>query len=266
MNLEALKTIECTVNEGVARVALNQPDRGNPIDAASSRELKELVNALSEREDVRAVLLTAHGRMFSVGGDINAFTEDHGTLAETVKVWTSDLHTAISRLMRMRAPVVAAVHGSVGGGSVSLIAAADVVYATRGVKFVSGFAQIGFSADSGSTVTLVQRMGWARAKRFLLLSETISAEEALVAGLVDFVVRDRDALAQEAEAMARKLASGPTLALGAIKQLMLRGRTQGAEAQMEDEAQTLASIVRSNDTREGVQAFLERRVPAFTGH
>lgn len=265
MDLGALKTIECTVSEGVANVVLNQPERGNPIDAVSSRELKGLVNALSERNDVRVVLLGARGRMFSVGGDIKAFVESRAALPAIVKEWTADLHGAIARLMRMRAPVIAAVHGSVGGGSVSLVAAADIVYATQGAKFASGFAQIGFSADSGSTVTLTQRMGWARAKRFLLLSEVIDAQEAKAAGLVDFVVSDGAALAQESAAMARKLAAGAPLALGAIKQLMLRSRTQGAETQMEDEAQTLAAIVRSDDTWEGVQAFLARRQPVFGG-
>jgi 2-(1,2-epoxy-1,2-dihydrophenyl)acetyl-CoA isomerase len=203
--------------------------------------------------------------MFSVGGDIRAFADSRGALPTTVKKWTADLHSAIARLMRMRAPVVAAVQGSVGGGSVSLVAAADVVYATQGVKFASGFAQIGFSADSGSTVTLTQRMGWARAKRFLMLAEVIDAREAKASGLVDVVVDDEPSLVQETEAAARMLASGATVALGAIKQLMLRARTQAVETQMEDEAQTLATIVRSDDAWEGITAFVERRRPSFTG-
>ena len=109
-------------------------------------------------------------------------------------------------------------------------------------------------------------MGWARAKRFLMLSEVIDAQEAKAAGLVDFVVSDELSLIQEAETATRKLASGPTLALGAIKQLMLRARTQGAETQMEDEAQILTSIVRSDDAWEGITAFVERRQPLFTGY
>lgn len=265
MSLEGLTTIACTIRDGIARVVLNQPDRGNPIDGTSSRELRQVAVALSEREDVRVVLLSARGRMFSVGGDIKAFAGNRDALPALVKEWTADLHLAIARLMRMRPPVVAVVHGSVGGGSVSLVAAADIVHATRGAKFASGFAQLGFSADSGSTVTLTQRMGWARAKRFLMLSEVIDAEEAQAAGLVDFVANDEQSLVQEAEATARKLASGATLALGAIKQLMLRARTQGAETQMEDEAQTLASLVRSEDAWEGINAFRERREPLFRG-
>lgn len=257
-------TLELTIDGGIARLVLNQPERGNPVDATSSRELKEVAIALSENDNVRVVLLTARGRAFSVGGDIKTFAKDRAALPTIVKAWTADFHSAIVRLMRMRAPVVAAVHGAVGGGSVSFVAACDLVYASRNVKFGSGFAQIGFSPDSGSTVTLTQRMGLSRAKRFLMLSEVLSAEEAAKAGLVD-VVTDEATLMQEAEAAAQKLAQAAPLAVCGIKQLMLRTRVQGVEAQMEDEAQTLAGIARSDDAWEGINAFLQRRKPEFRG-
>jgi 2-(1,2-epoxy-1,2-dihydrophenyl)acetyl-CoA isomerase len=261
---EDLKSIDCTVADGIARVVLNQPDRGNPIDGILARELRDLAVMLGEDDTVRAVLMSANGRMFSVGGDIKTFVKRREDLPAIVKTWTTDLHSAIARFMRMRAPVVVAVHGNVGGGSVSLVAAADIVYASPNVKFASGFAQIGFSADSGSTVTLTQRMGLSRAKRFLMLSEVLNAEEAHAAGLVDVVVGE-DRLMQEAEAAAKKFAAGAPLAYAGIKQLMLRARIQGLETQMEDEAQMLAGIVRSDDAWEGVNAFVARRAPKFHG-
>jgi 2-(1,2-epoxy-1,2-dihydrophenyl)acetyl-CoA isomerase len=264
MKFEDLKSIDCTVADGIARVVLNQPDRGNPIDGILARELRDLAVMLGEDDTVRAVLMSANGRMFSVGGDIKTFVKRREDLPAIVKTWTTDLHSAIARFMRMRAPVVVAVHGNVGGGSVSLVAAADIVYASRNVKFASGFAQIGFSADSGSTVTLTQRMGLSRAKRFLMLSEVLNAEEAQAAGLVDVVVGE-DRLMQEAEAAAKKFAAGAPLAYAGIKQLMLRARMQGLETQMEDEAQMLAGIVRSDDAWEGVNAFVARRAPKFHG-
>jgi len=113
---------------------------------------------------------------------------------------------------------------------------------------------IGFSADSGSTITLSQRMGFSRAKRFLLLSETIDAAEAQRAGLVDFVTAS-ESLMPHAEAMALKLAAGPTLAYSGIKQTMLRARTQGLESQMEEEAQTLAAIARKRRCLGRAQCF-----------
>jgi len=264
MNLKNFSSIEYAVDDGLARVTLNAPDRGNPIDEAFCRELNALAVDLSEREGVRAVLLSAKGRFFSVGGDIKSLGRVRTEIPAVVKRWTADLHSAIARFMRMSAPVVAAVHGDVAGGGVSLVASADVIFAADTVKFTGAFPMIGFSADSGSTVTLSQRMGFSRAKRFLLMSETIDAQAALECGLVDFVT-PRDRLMADAEAAARKFATGATLAYGGIKQTMIKARSQGLESQMEDEAQTLAAISRSDDTWEGLSAFLEKRAPRFKG-
>src|SRR2546422_2350587 len=162
MTLEGLASVECTIAGGLARVVLNAPERGNPIDGVFCREIRDVAVELSERDDVRAVLLSARGKYFSVGGDIKAFTHKRSALPSVVKTWTADLHAAVSRLMRMRAPVVAAVHGNAAGGGVSLAASADVVYAAQSANFVAAFPMIGFSADSGSTITLSQRMGLSR--------------------------------------------------------------------------------------------------------
>ncbi len=264
MAFDQLTSLECTIEGGVARLVLNQPDRGNPIDGTTSRELREVVIALSGRDDVRAVLLSARGRFFSVGGDIRTFAAERSALPGIVRTWTADLHSAIARLMRMRQPVIAAVHGGVAGGSVSLVAAADIVYAVESATFTAGFPMIGFSADSGSTVTLSQRMGFHRAKRFLLMSETITASQAEQAGLVDYLSAP-DALMKDAEATAVRLAAGATQAYGGIKQTMVRARSQGLESQMEDEAQTLAAIASSDDAWEGVSAFAAKRKPQFRG-
>lgn len=264
MDFGSLATMRCTVGAGVARIVLSNPDRGNPIDGPFAAEFKALVTHLSGRAEVRAVLIAAEGRFFSVGGDIKGFARAREQVPDVVRGWTADLHSAIARLMRMRAPVVVAAQGNVAGGAVSLVAAADIVYAADTVSFTAAFPMIGFSADSGSTVTLSQRMGFSRAKRFLLMSETLTAADALAAGLVDYVTAP-EALAAEAEAAAARLAAGATLAYGGIKQTMLRARSQGLESQMEDEAQTLAGIAASDDAWEGIQAFLAKRKPQFRG-
>lgn len=264
MKLTDLTAIDCTIADGLARVVLNTPERGNPIDGVFCREIKALAIELGERDDVRAVLLSARGRFFSVGGDIKRFARDRAAIPSIVKTWTADLHSAIARFMRMRAPVVAAVQGNVAGGGVSMVASADIVYAASAVSFTAAFPMIGFSADSGSTVILSQRMGFSRAKRFLMMSETLQADEALATGLVDFVTSG-DELMRQAEATAMKFASGATLAYGGIKQTMMRARTQGLESQMEDEAQTLAAISHSDDAWEGISAFQEKRPPKFRG-
>jgi 2-(1,2-epoxy-1,2-dihydrophenyl)acetyl-CoA isomerase len=258
------KTFDCTVSDGLAHIVLNQPDRGNPIDGEFCREFSLCIAELSERADVRSVLLSARGRLFSVGGDLMSLVKQGDALPRTIKAWTADLHAAIARMVRMRAPVVAAVHGNVAGGSVSLMAAADFVVIAESARISSAFAKIGFSPDSGSTTTVTRRIGVARARRFFLLGETFDAKIALSLGLVDFVVPD-GAVHNEAERMARELAAGPTEAYGAIKRLFSETPDRSLESQLEEEAQTLAAISRTADAREGVKAFVEKRKPVFAG-
>lgn len=259
-----METLTCNIDNGIAHVRLTAAERGNPFDGPFCRDMCDLSVELSCRDDVRAVLLVADGRFFSVGGDINSFLEDLSQLPRIVKAWTADVHMAITRFQRMNAPVVCVVHGDVAGGAVSLVAMSDVVFAAEGVKFNAAFSMIGFCADSGSTVSLTSRMGFSRAKRFLMLSEVLDAGQAMEAGLVDFVV-PADELNASAQKMARRLAGGPTLAYGAIKRTMLSARHQPLEAQLEAEAQALAELASSEDAREGLTAFGQRRKPEFKG-
>ena len=265
MNLAVATTsFECTIDNGLAHIVLNQPARGNPIDGDFCREFSLGMAELSERDDVRSVLISARGRLFSVGGDLTSLVERGDALPATIKLWTADLHAAIVRMVRMRAPVVAAVQGNVAGGSVSLMAAADLVVIGKSARISSAFAKIGFTPDSGSTTTVTRRIGPARARRFFLLGETMDAGTALSAGLVDHVVDD-DAVLVEAEKIARELAAGPTEAYGGIKRLFLQTPNRSMESQLEDEAQTLAAISRTADAKEGVKAFTEKRKPVFVG-
>src|SRR6202040_2365319 len=258
------KTFDCTIDDGLAHIVLNQPDRGNPIDGEFCREFNLCIAEISERTDVRSLLLSARGRLFSVGGDLVSLVKQGDALPRTIKAWTADLHPAIARMVRMRAPVLAAVHGHVAGGSVSLMAAADLVVIAESARISSAFAKIGFSPDSGSTTTITRRIGVARARRFFLIGETLDAKTALSLGLVDFVVPD-GAVQGEAERMARELAAGPTEAYGAIKRLFSQTLGRSLESQLEEEAQTLAAISQTADAREGVRAFVEKRKPVFAG-
>ncbi|TWB87721.1 2-(1,2-epoxy-1,2-dihydrophenyl)acetyl-CoA isomerase [Bradyrhizobium macuxiense] len=258
------KSFECVIDDGLAHMVLDQPARGNPIDGNFCREFGLAIAELSERADVRAVLLSARGRLFSVGGDLTALVNEGEALPRTIKAWTADLHAAIARMVRMRAPVIAAVHGNVAGGSVSLMAAADLVVMAESARISAAFSRIGFSPDSGSTTTVTRRIGVARARRFFLLGETLDAGTALSLGLVDFVVPD-SAVQSEAERIAKELAAGPTEAFGAIKRLFCQAAERSFESQLEEEAQTLAAISRTADAREGVKAFVEKRKPVFAG-
>lgn len=256
--------LRLTVADGLARLTFTDAARGNPIDAVLCAEICEAAIRLSDDPAVRCVLLTAEGRAFSYGGDISSFVDDLDALPRNIKRWTTTLHSAIARLQRMDAPVVAAVQGVCAGGMSAFVAGSDIVVAAEDARFVSAFAGIGFSNDSGSSVMYVRRMGIARTRRFLLMNETLDAPAALAAGLVDEVVPLAD-LAARAAAIATQLAAGPTRAFGEMRRLLTSVEDQPLETQLELEAQALARSAATADAREGLTAFAAKRKPVFVG-
>src|SRR2546421_12101848 len=169
------KSFECAIDGGLAHIVLSQPDRGNPIDGDFCREFSLCLAELSERDDVRSVLISARGRLFSVGGDLAALASRGAALPAAIKSWTADLHTAIVRMVRMRAPVVVAVQGNVAGGSVSLMGAADLVVVGKSARISSAVAKIGFTPDSGSTTTLTRGIGAPRPQGVFFPGEKMEA-------------------------------------------------------------------------------------------
>ena len=258
-------SIDLTVTDGIAHLALNQPDIGNPINGIFCEEWPHAVNELASRKEIRAVLLRASGRFFIVGGDVNLFHKTLDQLPENILEWTAGFHTGMARLARIDAPIVAAVHATAVGGAVAMMASCDLVYCGRSVALGAGYPLIGYSCDGGASVALSARMGPARARRFLLLAETLKADEAERCGLVDFVVDD-DAVLAEAEKTARRLAVGPTRAYGEIRRILSKAFTQSLESQLEDEAQSMRRMAATADAREGITAFVEKRKPNFTGN
>jgi 2-(1,2-epoxy-1,2-dihydrophenyl)acetyl-CoA isomerase len=248
----------------LAIVNLAQAARGNPFDGTFTKDFKEVAADLWNAPDLRAVLLRADGANFSVGGDLKAFYPVRHELGPLVRRWTGDLHMGLQRFWALPVPVVCAVQGFAMGGGVGLLAGADVVLAGVGAKFGSAFAQLGFNCDSGSSATLTARMGPARARRFVMLAEMLSAPEALAAGLADRIVPDAE-LQDEALAQARRLAAGPTLAYGEIKRLFMKAGAAQLQAQLEDEALTLARVAAGPDAQEGIAALVEKRKPVFQG-
>lgn len=259
-----LEAIRIEIDEGLARLTFTDAARGNPIDGRLCDELSEAAIQLSDNDKVRCVLITAEGEAFSYGGDISAFVGDLDSLPANIKRWTTTLHSSIARFQRMDAPVVAAVHGICAGGMSAYVAGSDIVIAANNARFVAAYAGIGYSNDAGSSIMYTRRMGLGRARKFLLLNETLAATDALGAGLVDEVVAD-DQLHTRAEEVARQLAAGPTKAFGEMRRLMTSVEDQPLETQLELEAQGLARMAATLDAREGLTAFAEKRKPVFQG-
>lgn len=249
---------------GVATVRFTQGDRGNPFDATSCAELSRVATECDEDPAVRCVVIRAGGRFFSVGGDLGALSESRDGVQRFIKNATVGLHSGVSRLARMDAPTVAAVHGMAAGGGVSLIAGCDFVVAAESASFYCAYPGIGITVDGGGSYWLPRRVGTRRAASFYLRNETWTAAQALGYGLISEVVAD-DALDARVDALAAELAAGPTRAFGEVKNLLLSSPDQPLEAQLELEARALARATRTDDAWNAISAVANKTEPTFEG-
>lgn len=253
------------VADGIGHVTLARADRGNPFDLEFTLELSRIATELDEDPAVRSVLIDATGSYFSVGADLKTMVRERDQLPRFMKNATAALHSALSRLTRMRAPIVASVHALAVGGSVSLCAAADFCLAARSASFYAAYTGIGLVPDGGGTTFLPRRVGTRRATEFLMRNQTWSAEQAAEYGLINEAVKDESLQARSWE-LARELAAGPTVAFGEIKNLLLSTWEQPVEAQMEQEARAMARATRTEDAWNAVHSVLNKQRPTFTGY
>lgn len=260
----APEAIRVGLEDGVAHVTLCRPERGNNFDAVLCREIGELALRLDSDPGVRSVLVRAEGRWFSTGGDLSQLGRDRDEAPAFIKEATMTLHSGLSRLARMNAPVVVAMRGGCIGAGAALPAAADFCLATPSVTFLCGYPAIGMTVDAGLSWFLPRRVGSRAASDYFLRNRTWSAEEAHRVGLVSDVVPD-DELDERAEALARELAAGPTWAFGEVKNLLLDSLACSLEEQLEKEARSLARAAATDDGWNGITSLSRREVPTFTG-
>ena len=259
-----MKTLLFDVKDHVARITFNRPDAANALDLQMALDLMHASIQASEDSAVRAVLITGAGKMFSGGGDLKSFAAQGDALPGHLKEVTAYLHAAISRFVRMDAPVIAAVNGAAGGAGMSLCLFADLVLAAESAKFTMAYTRAGLNPDGSSTYFLPRIVGLRRALELALTNRVLSAREALEWGIVTKVVADAE-LMTEAQALAQQLAAGATRALGKAKRLLHHSFSESLETQMEIEAQAIADSARTRDAREGIAAFITKRKPDFRG-
>ncbi|MCW1381495.1 enoyl-CoA hydratase-related protein [Novosphingobium sp. KCTC 2891] len=262
MNHE-FETLRLTIEQGVARLTLINGAKGNPLGRTLGRELRDAAIILDETPGLRVVILTAEGKNFCVGGDLTVFAAEEN-LSAAVKTMTADYHAALSKLLRMDAPIITAVQGACAGAGVALAALGDIVVASASSHFTIAYTAIGFSPDGASTFILPRLIGLRRFQELVLTNRRIAATEAAAIGLVTEIAED-DALAARGEELAQVVAAGPTRAFAATRRLLLETFGASPEAQMEWEARLLSEQCRTDDVREGVSAALARRRPHFTG-
>ena len=257
----AYDTIDFKADGPIARITLNRPDRLNSFTSQMHEELRD---ALANLGDARVVVLTGAGRGFCAGQDLNDRAVAPGEsvdLGETVQTRWNPLVRTLTSLPQ---PVIARVNGVAAGAGANIALACDIVVAARSAKFVQSFSAIGLISDSGGTWVLPRLVGQARALALTLTGESLSAEKAAEWGLIWKAVED-DALDSEVDAIAKKLASLPPLGLAAIKEMIRSSWQYSLDEELERQAGAMRRLGFTEDYREGVAAFLEKRPPKFVG-
>ncbi len=261
------QTVRLLVSEGVAVVTLNRPEVLNAIDAALAAELRDAFRDLRGREDVQAVILTGAGRAFSAGADLRYLErrlEEGASADRLLDELLVPLNDVVRIIRAMPKIVIAAIHGVASGGGCNLALACDYRLAAAGTRFNQAFVRLGIAPDCGGTFIVPRLIGWGRAFEWMVSGELIEAEEAVRWGLVHRVVPE-DALLEEAQAFAAGVAQGPVQALVAIKHLLAMSLTASLDEQLERERQIVGRLAVTEDFREGVRAFIEKRPPHFRG-
>ncbi len=255
-------TIDFKLDDAIARITLNRPDRLNSFTAQMHEELKA---ALARASEARVIILTGAGRGFCAGQDLNdravASGDQPTDLGVTVETGWNPL---IKTLSTMNAPVIAQVNGVAAGAGANIALACDIVIAARSARFIQSFAAIGLIPDSGGSWILPRLVGQARAMGLALTGEPLSSEKAEEWGLIWKCVDD-DALGGEVDAIARKLASLPPLGLAAIKSIIRSTWTRSLEEELHLQRDEMRRLGFTEDYREGVAAFLEKRPARFVG-
>jgi 2-(1,2-epoxy-1,2-dihydrophenyl)acetyl-CoA isomerase len=258
------QTLKFEVSDQIATITLHRPDAANSLNRQMGDELLLVANHCASNSDIRAVILTAAGKMFCAGGDVAGFA-DSDNPGELLRGITSGLHAAIQRFQRMDAPLVIAVNGVAAGAGMSIAISGDFVLAAESAQFTMAYTRIGLSPDGSSTFFLPRLVGVLKAKELIMGNPVLSAAEALELGLVSQVVADNE-LMESARGAARKLAAGPTRAYGEVKRLVADSFNNSLDAQLERETRAIADLANhSEDAKNGIAAFLAKEKPDFKG-
>ena len=265
MGQHKYNTIKYFVKEGLATLKLNRPDRLNSFNTEMHNEVKQAFKAIKTNSDVRCLLITGAGRGFCAGQDLSdrAVSADSEVPDLSVSV-EKNYNPLIRNITSLEMPVICAVNGVAAGAGANIALACDIVIAAKSASFIQSFNKLGLIPDSGGTWTLPRLIGQARALKLTLLGEKVSAEDALEMGMIAQVCEDEE-LMNVAETMGLQLAKGPTKGLGLIKRAIRASFTNSLEEQLALERDFMGIGGRSDDYREGVAAFMEKREPNYKG-
>jgi len=260
------KAIIVKKEQGIATITLNRPDKLNSMSEELLDELIEAVNDAEKDEETKVVVITGAGRGFCSGGDVTALSTGEMGGAAEAKDWVlRPGKYLVKKLMGLQKPVITAINGPAVGAGCGLALAGDYIIASDKARFSQIFVRIGLVPDAGSLYLLPRLVGIAKAKELCFSGEMIDAKEAERIGLVNRVVPAEELEATAME-LASQLAKGPSKALAFIKNIINVGLfTNNIDAVMEHEAQAQAILFQTEDFKEGMKAFFEKRPPQFKG-
>lgn len=255
------ETITLTQADHIARITLNRPDRLNSFTRAMHGELRK---ALDEAADARVIVLTGAGRGFCAGQDLNDRAVAPGEAVDLGDTVEESWNPLIRRLAEAPQPIIARVNGVAAGAGANIALACDIVVAARSAKFIQSFSALGLIPDSGGSWHLPRLVGQARALGLALTGEPLPADKAAEWGLIWKAVED-DALDTEVDALVAKLASLPPLGLAAIKSIVRTSWQRTLDQELDLQRDEMRRLGFTEDYREGVAAFLEKRPATFHG-
>jgi 2-(1,2-epoxy-1,2-dihydrophenyl)acetyl-CoA isomerase len=253
--------VETSRDGAVLTITLNRPDVLNALNAAMHAGLAAALKEAARDDDVRAVVLTGAGRGFCVGQDLSEFREAPGDIGDRLR---SAYHPNVLAIRSLEKPVIAAVNGAAAGAGVSFACACDIRIAADSATFVPAFINIGLVPDSGGSYFIARLLGPSRAFEWMSSGRRLTAAEAHAWGLVSEIV-ETDALGARAAELGAELAALPTRGVAMTKRLFDHAYGARLEDQLEREAQLQTAATQTEDFREGVTAFLEKRPPNFKG-
>ncbi|MEP7194949.1 MAG: enoyl-CoA hydratase-related protein [Saprospiraceae bacterium] len=258
-----MRYIITKLEDSILQITLNRPEVYNGFNKGMSIEVQEALRLGSESENIRAIVITAQGKAFSSGQDLKEASESSELSMR--RIILDQYNPIISEITKCPKPVIAGVNGIAAGAGANIALACDIIIAAQSASFIQAFSKIGLIPDSGGTFFLPRLVGYQRAKALMMTGDKITANEALQMGMVYKVFADSD-FEEQLMTFARQMAEMPTKALYLTKQLLEISLNSSLENQLLNEVDYQEMAGETNDFKEGMKAFIEKRKPQFNGN
>lgn len=258
-----MESILFEIKQNIGVIKLNRPDKFNSFNRSMALMLQKILDNCAADKNIRAVYITGEGKAFCAGQDLAELSGENAPGFD--KILSEHYNPIVSRIRKLEKPVVCAVNGVAAGAGANIALCCDIVVAAASASFIQAFSRIGLIPDSGGTFTLPRLIGWQKATALMMLGDKVNATDAERYGMVYKVFPD-EVFADESLKIAATLAAMPTKALALTKQALTISLNNSFDTQLELEDRLQFMAAHTEDYQEGVQSFLEKRAPKFTGN